>query len=1570
MNAKMLFAAFAAFVVVSMVVVAVPDADATDNTITDVSYKNAGSVVLLVVGIDGVTEKELSMDYSVDGKSVKNAAGASIEALSFNDTLKKYNAVVPEAVDLDKHTVKIVVTDSAKNTYTYEKFTITHTAENGTITPSVEKAQKGETVTFTVDPSEGYELSGVPTVNGAAATAIEDGYSFVMPGEAVTISATFTKIVVPVYKVAIDEKIQNGTVTASKYSDIKEGDEVALTVAPASDDYTLVPGSLRVLDKDEKDVEVVDNKFWMPASDVTVTAQFALKTPCTVTYDDAVLTVTAGKEIIVSGTTVPAGTVLTVSAVEKLGYDAIVTPALTEGEYTVTKDVEFKVAYTEKEYSQETHSGNIESATVNGKSQWTITADSVIIAGAELVVDGKLVVPAGVTLTVAADAKLIINDKGVADIQGNLVVEAADTDADKDAGLVSVDGEMTLAGSVSIEGKIASAGKVVIASGSAAEIAGEIAGNYTVSEDASLTIVGGVADVEVGEQLAKSFFTVSGKLVVSSDVPTAGFDVKLSGKGALDIEKVVLGTTSKTTGEGKGTIIVTDDGIFYNTTDDKKLVDEIGKNRIEISGSLTVEASAGETSYENDAQYGATVTGVSVSVENSVAKVTEKGDRENQMKHVSVMSISGSVAVSEFVFYEPAYDEETTGPVATKDSLSAAFTAVGAEASTVKIGAALSFGKDIEASLKNVDIASPVTFVKELTLQNAAVNAAVTVPVGAKLAIAGTFDVKAAVDVSAVDAKKNTATLAVANDVVITVSGEGSLASYNAISKINKDAVVNATLYGEYVYVAFDKAVAALNAGTTKAVTVLGEQTLAASAEIPAIANAVILSEGSHLSIGSKDSTDVVLTVASGNGVVLKNAKSNGIEVYGTLYAEKMSNIDPSLRNGTVGDAGTKAISSDVYSCVLKTNGTPDTNGFAKWTNVYTALAEADPGQTVYLARNIELSKNLDVPAGVTLDAAGYGVTVDNGITLTVKGTLDLRNDSSKVVLASEVKNGDKVEKKAGAIAVEGYVAYSGALPIYDAASTGSPLAIPGAYYSVTDDKDKTVRYLTSYANGIADAAKADGYTGTDGEKNHVVELVAGTDGKISLGDFTVTGEKDAPAYLIVEDADLIVGTATLSYAAIVTCCSSTDSDAHEVHEVSGTFADANGSIAVKAKSDGFAVGSIDIAGVATLVVEGAVQDYKTEKGVDVDTYVTFSGKVLIGDLDATVDKAVFSASADVAIGYTEDEENYDATVEFGEKTEVSVEGAVAIRAGSSMTAEKLSVSGSIGIEDGKLTAAEATVTGSIDAKAVDKDGASIAAATFGILYVGVDGKIVKKDTSTGADASLVGNVTVSNYAIVAPGATVPEAFTKEDSEYKSTVFEVEGALYLTGYAGNDCDLLIQRIDYKPTDAEFKGWYVAGETEKTAAKIGGVAKVSAKIDYEIYKITITTDGGVAYITVDGVLMENVEGKANTFSIGKLKAGSHTIGISAASGYDVSNVVLKNTDGTAVGSMTVSVSGTTTDYEYQLIGSTVAVDPTPEPTPIIIKDEDDGMSLTDILLIVLVVLIVIMAAIVALRMMRS
>ena len=72
------------------------------------------------------------------------------------------------------------------------------------------------------------------------------------------------------YAVNIGES-ENGTVTADMAEAI-EGETVTLTVTPA-EGYELE--SLTVKDADGNDVEVTDNTFTMPASDVTVTATFS-----------------------------------------------------------------------------------------------------------------------------------------------------------------------------------------------------------------------------------------------------------------------------------------------------------------------------------------------------------------------------------------------------------------------------------------------------------------------------------------------------------------------------------------------------------------------------------------------------------------------------------------------------------------------------------------------------------------------------------------------------------------------------------------------------------------------------------------------------------------------------------------------------------------------------------------------------------------------------------------------------------------------------------------------------------------------------------------------------------------------------------------------------------------------------------------------------------------------------------------------------------------------------------------------------------------------------------------------
>ena len=1348
------------------------------------------------------------------------------------------------------------------------------------------------------------------------------------------------------------------------------GQDVTFTVT-ANPGFKLEEGSISVK-AGEKDIEVNDNKFTMPASAVTISAVFVQDTSaekCKISFDETIESVTVNG---IAVSEVPAGTLVTVKAVEKTGQVATVSPALDEkNQYKVTKDVEFKATYSEKEYEDASFSGSILTTTTFEKDQLvTVPVDSVLQDGTIITINGKLYVPAGITVKVSAGAKLIIN--GIADIQGNLEVEGADNDSTpvKAAGEFAVEGkgEATISGTVNVDGVFATYGNGKIVIKSAAEVAGEIFGNIEVSEDATLTVTGLISEKQTrttGGEDNKTVFTVYGNLTVASDIPTIGFDVVMKKDGTLVIENTVLGTTSKAVGEAGGIITVTDDGVFYNDKDDKETKEVVGKNNLVITGQIKVKAGEEDVGdYKNAFDYGAAVSGITVSVSNTVTKVTEEGAHKDQMKHVSVMAVSGNVTVGEYVFYdEVEYDCGKAGPVAVKDALAATVTATGAEKSAVKIDSALSFGADIVAGFTNVDVAAPVTFDKELTLNNAAINAAVTAPTGAKITLNGTIDVKAAVDASATDAKDKTknADLVVNADAVITVSGEGSILT--AEKQINEKQI-NATVYGKYVYVSFDRAIAALNAGTTKTVSVLGNQVLTADAEIPAISNAVVMKADSHLDIGTKDKTDVTLTIASGNGVVLKNSGSKGIEVYGTLYAVKMTNIDSSLRNGTIEDKA--AIGSDVYSCALNAKGDVDANGFAKWTNIYTALETAEPGQTVTLKRDIDGLKSAAVKDGVTFDVNGMTVKVAQKATLTVIGTLDLTDSGSEIVLAKPtLDDAGKIKTAGGAIAVEGYVTFTtDGFPIYDEQQDGGldEATVPGAYYTITDSKNVTTVYLTTYANGIADAVKADSLD--DEVKCHYVDFV-GKDGKVELGDFTVTGEKDVPVIFGVYD-DLVVGTATMNYAGI-----SVDSG----KKVSGVFADANGSISVMGESNGIGVGNFDIAGTPMLYITGQVKDYTTEKGAKVDTRIQFSGKVLLGDLSVNVDKAIFASGSDVALGCTEtdDNKNFESPfveitvidVEFGDKTEVSVEGAVAVRAGSEMYVgadAKLTVSGSIVIEKGALTVeGEATVSGSINATA-KKEG-DAATATFDVLYIGVDSKILKKEqASTGAAASVTGDVTVDNYALVAPGATVPEAFTEEGSVYKSTVFVVDGKEYVIAYVNSGAaeKLKIGKIDYKPENADFDHW-MNGDKIVDGDDVGTIDKVTAKINYNIYTVKIVVGDGIENVAIDGNLVTG-----GTMS--GLKAGTHTVTYSVGFGYTGTATLTVN--GEKQSGMTFTASGTSDadrTVKLQLSGIVASsYEPTPIPTPA----EDDGLSITDYLLIVLVVLIVIMAVIVAMRLMRS
>ncbi|MDR3148949.1 MAG: hypothetical protein LBT88_02875 [Oscillospiraceae bacterium] len=130
-----------------------------------------------------------------------------------------------------------------------------YSSTNGSVTADKETAAAGETVTLTVAPSDGYQLTADSLkVKKADDSLVEltpggydsDGkatYTFTMPDGNVTVTAEFETVVPPVTKYNVNfSSMSNGTVTADKLS-AEAGETVTLTVAPESD-YRLKIGGI------------------------------------------------------------------------------------------------------------------------------------------------------------------------------------------------------------------------------------------------------------------------------------------------------------------------------------------------------------------------------------------------------------------------------------------------------------------------------------------------------------------------------------------------------------------------------------------------------------------------------------------------------------------------------------------------------------------------------------------------------------------------------------------------------------------------------------------------------------------------------------------------------------------------------------------------------------------------------------------------------------------------------------------------------------------------------------------------------------------------------------------------------------------------------------------------------------------------------------------------------------------------------------------------------------------------------------------------------------------------------
>ena len=220
---------------------------------------------------------------------------------------------------------------SAKSEPSVPTFSISVEAtQNGTVTPAMTaKITEGTVVPVTVTPNAGYTLDSLSvkvseTVGDKTeekeikTTMIEKGlkYIFTMPNGNVTLSSLFTQLKT-FHNITVAQEILNGSVTSDK-SMATQGTKILLAVSPDSG-YEL--GNLSATDASGNALEITDNCFTMPDTDVTVNATFKLSAKPAVSYNITVGDYEGGTVTLDKTEGIVPGSTVTITTVSNLGFE-------------------------------------------------------------------------------------------------------------------------------------------------------------------------------------------------------------------------------------------------------------------------------------------------------------------------------------------------------------------------------------------------------------------------------------------------------------------------------------------------------------------------------------------------------------------------------------------------------------------------------------------------------------------------------------------------------------------------------------------------------------------------------------------------------------------------------------------------------------------------------------------------------------------------------------------------------------------------------------------------------------------------------------------------------------------------------------------------------------------------------------------------------------------------------------------------------------------------------------------------------------------------------------------------
>ena len=629
---------------------------------------------------------------------------------------------------------------------------------------------------------------------------------------------------------------------------------------------------------------------------------------------------------------------------------------------------------------------------------------------------------------------------------------------------------------------------------------------------------------------------------------------------------------------------------------------------------------------------------------------------------------------------------------------------------------------------------------------------------------------------------------------------------------------------------------------------------------------------------------------------------------------------------GRIDKTGTTDVDGTLYAAVERTgirgNGTIVSDVISRgevdvtYTSLANAIANAGSSPvTITLNGNVLIKSNLIIPENVTVDTKQRAFEV-SGATLTINGTLYLNgtqisNKTGSGYYVHDTMVG-KVNKEASVV-LNGYIRSDVDMAYDNVLNTDGMMFPAGAYYTTTID-NSTYSVITSVANSQNILASAE---------NGEIAIY----GKNTVGDLTYTGTADESAVITIY-GKLTAGTITIDEATLT----------FKGEEFDGTVAYANGSIAF---TDAVITGDVAYVtddDVKEFVITGLVEAV-TENSKAVDTYAAvFDGTVVINDL------VIYGATIDGEVTVTGTGSNLGKTI----------------------------VNGTLTVDnDSAFTATEIVVLGALNAvDATENDGAGSAKVKW--LYVGISKD--NEDKLGAAVSATVSGAITADITYVSSAATVPKDIT-DGTAVNSTEFYVEDTLWMTAYTSNGTPASV--INAPVSDAEFKGWNDSEGNLKyaeTASKgvivytnitVGTPDKLYAEVDYNVYFINVYVDNGIGSVAVDGnILTKGTNYFKNTVG---LTAGQHTISYTLKSGYQ--GEATMTIDGEATSGLTFTLSG---DYgeKNTVIINLSGTEPATSTSGGSTSSGDDGMGLTDYLLIILVILIVVMAIMVAMRLMRS